>query len=144
MWRAGPSPGVTPAPDCRIGSNLADSRRVVNSGPAEVGAEVAARGAPLTARLRETHRKGEIPVMSWLRLTTVLALRSLRRPRLAADLLRVAWRFRARGWYRRFPFLPLPAPEYVEWRMHTAYGDHQAIPPAEDLERYARWVRRTS
>lgn len=82
--------------------------------------------------------------MSWLRLTTVLALRSLRRPRLAADLLRVAWRFRARGWYRRPPFLPLPAPEYVAWRMHTAYGDHHAIPPAEDLERYARWVGRTS
>lgn len=82
--------------------------------------------------------------MSWLRLGTVLALRSLRRPRLAADLLRVAWRFRARDWYRRFPFLPLPAPEYVEWRMHTAYGDPHALPPARDLERYARWVSRTS
>jgi hypothetical protein len=78
--------------------------------------------------------------MGWTRLSFALMLRSLRNPRLAVDLLRVAWRFRARGWYRRFPFLPLPARNYVRWRMHTAYGDHDAIPPAEDVERYARWV----
>jgi len=78
--------------------------------------------------------------VSWLRLTLALTLRSLRHPALAADLLRVAWRFRSRHWYRRFPFLPLPAREYVRWRMHTAYGDHDAVPPAEDVERYARWV----
>ena len=82
--------------------------------------------------------------MRWLRLTTALAGRALVRPRLARDLLRVAWRFRARHWYRRFPFLPLPSREYVAWRMHTAYGDHHAVPPAEDVERYARWVGRTS
>ena len=82
--------------------------------------------------------------MDWFRLSTVLAVRSLRRPRLATDLLRVAWRFRKRGWYRRVPFLPLPEREYVEWRMHTAYGDHDATPPVADLERYARWVGRTS
>ena len=78
--------------------------------------------------------------MSWPRLTLTLALRSLRHPALAADLLRVAWRFRSRHWYRQFPFLPLPAREYVRWRMHTAYGDHDAVPPADDVERYARWV----
>ena len=80
--------------------------------------------------------------MSWARLTFALALRAVRRPRLAADLLRVAWRFRARGWFRRFPFLPVPAREYVRWRMHTAYGDYDAVPPAEDVERYARWAAR--
>ena len=78
--------------------------------------------------------------MGWTRVTLELLLRSLRRPSLAIDLLRVAWRFRARAWYRRFPFLPLPARDYVRWRMHTAYGDHDAIPSAEDIERYARWV----
>jgi hypothetical protein len=80
--------------------------------------------------------------MRWLSLTLSLAARAVVSPTLAADLLRVAWRFRARGWYRRPPFLPLPAPEYVRWRMYTAYGDEQAIPPAEDLVRYARWVGR--
>lgn len=78
--------------------------------------------------------------MGWARVTIELLVRTLRRPALAADLLRVAWRFRARGWYRRFPFLPLPAREYVRWRMHTAYGDHDAVPSAAEVERYARWV----
>jgi hypothetical protein len=78
--------------------------------------------------------------MGWTRVTLELMLRALRRPTLGVDLLRVAWRFRARGWYRRFPFLPLPARDYVRWRMHTAYGDHDAIPTAAEVERYARWV----
>lgn len=82
--------------------------------------------------------------MGWIALTARLATRAAVRPRLAADLLRVAWRFRRRRWFARFPFLPLPAREYVEWRMHTAYGDHNAVPPAADVERYARWVGRTS
>ena len=78
--------------------------------------------------------------MGWTRVTLELMLRALRHPALAADLVRVAWRFRARGWYRRFPFLPLPARDYVRWRMHTAYGDHDAVPTAAEIERYARWV----
>ena len=82
--------------------------------------------------------------MSWLRLATTLAARAALRPPLARDLLRVAWRFRARGWYRRFPFLPLPPREYVRWRMYTAYGDEEAVPPAEDVVRYARWVGKQS
>ena len=80
--------------------------------------------------------------MSWTRVTLALMLRALRRPRLAGDLIRVAWRFRAREWYRRFPFLPLPARDYVRWRMYTAYGDDEAVPPVEDIERYARWAAR--
>ena len=80
--------------------------------------------------------------MSWLGLSLRLAARALVHPALAADLLRVAWRFRTRGWYRRFPFLPLPDRTYVAWRMYTAYGDHQAVPPLDDVVRYARWARR--
>ena len=60
--------------------------------------------------------------MGWLRLTLALVARAAVRPPLAADLLRVAWRFRSRHWYRHFPFLPLPSREYVRWRMYTAYG----------------------
>jgi len=78
--------------------------------------------------------------MGWTRVTLALVLRAIRSPRLAADLLRVAWRFRARTWYRRFPFLPLPERTYVRWRMHTAYGDDDAVPTADDIERYARWA----
>jgi hypothetical protein len=79
-------------------------------------------------------------VMSWSRLSLTLAGRSMLRPTLAVALLRVAWRFRSRDWYRRFPFLPLPDATYVRWRMYTAYGDYDAIPPAADVERYALWA----
>ncbi|NUQ21985.1 MAG: hypothetical protein HOQ09_13635 [Gemmatimonadaceae bacterium] len=79
---------------------------------------------------------------AWLRLSFALALRALRHPRVAADLLGVAWRFRSRRWWARPPFLPLPDAEYLRWRMHTAYGDHDAVPPAEDVVRYAKWAMR--
>lgn len=78
--------------------------------------------------------------MTWPRLVLQLTLAALRHPPLAVDLLRVAWRFRARGWYARFPFLPLPSQRYMRWRMHTAYGDPDTVPPASDIIRYARWV----
>jgi hypothetical protein len=71
-----------------------------------------------------------------------LTARAVINPRLALDLLRTVWAFRARGWYRRAPFLPLPSREYIRWRMHTAYGDEQAVPPSEDVVRFARWRRR--
>ena len=80
--------------------------------------------------------------MPSLRLVLALAARALLWPPLAIDLLRVAWRFRTRHWWRRPPFLPVPDRTYVRWRMHTAYGDEDAIPPAEDVIRYARWAAR--
>jgi hypothetical protein len=80
--------------------------------------------------------------MGWLRLSTSLALRSLRDPVTGMALLRVAWRFRRRGWWHRAPFLPLPDRTYLRWRMHTAYGEHDTVPPASDIVRYARWAVR--
>ena len=71
-----------------------------------------------------------------------LALRALRNPATGVALLRVASRFRPRGWWRRPPFLPLPDRTYVRWRMHTAYGEYNSVPPAEDVVRYARWAVR--
>ena len=80
--------------------------------------------------------------MSWSRLAVGLALRSIANPRVGIALVKVAWRFRRREWYKRIPFLPLPATEYVKWRMHTAYGRDDAVPPAADIIRYARWATR--
>ncbi|HEX4600435.1 MAG TPA: hypothetical protein VH116_03490 [Gemmatimonadales bacterium] len=80
---------------------------------------------------------------SWRALVARLALRASVNPRLALDLARLAWSFRARDWYRRPPFLPLPPREYVRWRMVTAYGDPDAVPPLEDVVRFARWRRET-
>lgn len=74
----------------------------------------------------------------------VLALipRAILSPSTAHALLVVAWRFRRNRWYVRFPFLPLPARDYVRWRMYTAYGDADAVPPVQDVIRYARWAAR--
>ena len=82
--------------------------------------------------------------MSLTRLTLALIGRSLKNPSVGVSLVRVAWRFRHRRWYSRFPFLPLPATTYLRWRMHTAYGRDDAIPPADDVVRYARWATRDS
>ncbi len=78
--------------------------------------------------------------MQWTRLSLSLAARGIRRPSTGVALIRVAWRFRRRGWWHRAPFLPLPSREYVRWRMHTAYGEHDVVPSADDVERYARWA----
>ena len=80
---------------------------------------------------------------SWSALATRLTLRAIVNPRLAVDLARLAWSFRARDWYRRPPFLPLPPRDYLRWRMFTAYGDEHAVPPLEDVVRFARWRRET-
>jgi hypothetical protein len=80
--------------------------------------------------------------MRWTRLSLRLALHAMLHPATGAALLRVAWRFRRREWWRRAPFLPLPAGDYLRWRMHTAYGDADTVPPADDVVRFARWAVR--
>jgi hypothetical protein len=80
--------------------------------------------------------------MPWPRLVLTLAGRSVGNPALGVALLRVAWRLRRRRWYRRPPFLPIPDRTYLRWRMLTAYGDPNAVPPADDIARYARWAVR--
>ena len=71
-----------------------------------------------------------------------LAARAALNPRTALDLLTLAWAFRRRAWWRQPPFLPLPDRTYLEWRLHTAYGEERALPPVEDVLRFARWRRR--
>lgn len=79
----------------------------------------------------------------WPGLALTLAGRALVSPRLAIDLLRTAWAFRRREWWRTAPFLPLPDRDYLRWRMYTAYGHHDAVPPADDVISFARWRRET-
>lgn len=69
-----------------------------------------------------------------------VVLAVLARPSLWPATLRAAWRFRSRNWYGRFPFLPLPAPEYLAWRLHTAYGSGERQPEAMEVIRYVRWT----
>jgi hypothetical protein len=63
-------------------------------------------------------------------------------PSLWFTALRQAGRLAEPGWWRRPPFLPLPAPDYLRFRMETAYGGAGDQPPApEDLVTYLRWCR---
>ena len=78
---------------------------------------------------------------SWRTLSFTLFGRAVANPRVAWELVALAWSMRRRRWYREPPFLPLPPGEYVRWRMYTAYGDEDAVPPAEDVLRVARWRR---
>ena len=49
---------------------------------------------------------------------------------------------RGPGWWRRPPFLPLPAPDYLRFRMETAYGGAgDQLPEPDDLVTYLRWCR---
>lgn len=78
---------------------------------------------------------------SWTALGLALFGRAIVNPRIAWELASLAWAMRRRGWYRTPPFLPLPPVEYVRWRMDTAYGDENAVPPVRDVLRFARWRR---
>jgi len=80
---------------------------------------------------------------TWTSLVLRLAGRALVNPRLAVDLLRTGWAFRRRQWWTRPPFLPLPDQTYLRWRMLTAYADENAVPPLDDVVRFARWRRET-
>ena len=81
---------------------------------------------------------------SWPSLAVRLAARGVVHPRLALDLLRTLWAFRRRDWWRRPPFLPLPDRDYLRWRMYTAYGDFDAVPSPQEVERYVRWAAATT
>jgi hypothetical protein len=103
-----------------------------------VGVSLSNFGCPVVAFAR----RGKILKVRWTALTLSLLLRGMINPRTGYALLTMAWRFRRRHWWRIPPFLPLPSAPYMQWRMHTAYGDHNAVPPASDVVRYARWAVR--
>ncbi|MBU6216825.1 MAG: hypothetical protein KGR17_09495 [Acidobacteria bacterium] len=71
----------------------------------------------------------------------------LRRVDLWPIAVRQSLRLAPRGWWRRAPFLPLPARDYLHFRMVTAYGgdgDPDLVPdadPADDLVTYLEWCR---
>lgn len=46
-----------------------------------------------------------------------------------------------RDWWRRRPHVPLPAREWMEFRMETAYGDRRARPSPEDTIAWLEWCR---
>ena len=64
----------------------------------------------------------------------------LRRPSLWLTALVKAGEFAPRGWWRRKPFLPLPDPKYLEFRLETQYGA-TGRPEAQHVIEYLEWCR---
>ncbi|MGD9996646.1 MAG: hypothetical protein AB7L17_06885 [Ilumatobacteraceae bacterium] len=48
----------------------------------------------------------------------------------------------APGWWRHRPFMPLPAPEYLRFRLITQYGDADHQPVPADVLNYLLWCKR--
>ncbi len=72
----------------------------------------------------------------------VLAL--IRRPDLWTTALRSALSMAGRGWWRRSPFLPLPDPGWLRFRLATAYGGEGRVDAdspfeAADLITWLEW-----
>jgi hypothetical protein len=64
-----------------------------------------------------------------------------RHPGLWATAARQVLVLAASGWWRRAPFLPLPDPAYLRFRLQTAYGDPAREPAPGDLVTYLHWCR---
>jgi hypothetical protein len=66
----------------------------------------------------------------------------VRHPSLWGTGIRQALVLAAPGWWRQRPFLPLPSPEYLRFRLQTAYGgEGDRAPDPDDLVTYLRWCR---
>lgn len=63
-----------------------------------------------------------------------------RRPGLWITALSQAFRLASPGWWRRAPFLPLPDPGYLRFRLETQYGSDRA-PEPDDVVTYLQWCR---
>ena len=64
------------------------------------------------------------------------------RPGLWSVAVRQVFRMAGRHWWRRWPFLPVPAPAYARFRAITQYGDPDAAPTVDDVVTWLSWVRR--
>jgi hypothetical protein len=64
----------------------------------------------------------------------------LAHPSLWAVALRQAARASRPRWWRRAPFLPIPDPDYLRFRLETQYGSG-GVPDPDDVVVYLRWCR---
>lgn len=73
----------------------------------------------------------------WPRVVAAVVLR----PGLWVTALRQILVLARPGWWRRRPWLPLPDPDYLAFRLVTAYGDPGRPPEPADVVTYLRWCR---
>ena len=71
-----------------------------------------------------------------------LARHLIRHPSHTPTLLRAGWRLRREGWWRRPPFLPLPAADYWDFRLTTVNGSSSVPLDPEAMVDAATWSLR--
>jgi hypothetical protein len=69
-----------------------------------------------------------------------VAVAVARRPDLWSTAVTQAFRLASPGWWRRAPFLPVPDPGYLRFRLETQYGSDRAPEPV-DVVTYLTWCR---
>ena len=70
-----------------------------------------------------------------------VAVAVARHPRLWPVALRQWRRTTPTGWWRRWPFLPVPSGEYLRFRVLTQYGDSDTRASGVDVVNYLAWCR---
>ena len=65
----------------------------------------------------------------------------LRHPSLWFTAVRQVLVLAPRGWWHRWPPLPLPDPAYLRFRLVTAYGTTDHAPEPDDVVTYLSWCR---
>ena len=81
---------------------------------------------------------GAPPRQWWWRAGGAVAARPGLWGTAAVQVIRLA----PRGWWRRWPPIPTPDPDYLRFRLVTAYGDPARAPAPEDVVTYLEWCRR--
>ncbi len=75
-------------------------------------------------------------------ITPAMAAAVAVRPRLWSTAIRAAFELAPRGWWKHRPHLPLPDPEWTNFRIVTAYGgDGSQSMRTEDLVAWLDWKR---
>ena len=53
--------------------------------------------------------------------------------KILAKLLEYGWFLRRKGWWYKFPFIPIPPTRYLLWRFETAWGIQSENPRVRDF-----------
>jgi len=81
---------------------------------------------------------GDQPLRQWLPVVFAVA----RTPQLWVTALRQTVRLAPRGWWHRWPLLPLPDHDYLRFRLQTMYGGEGRAPNPSDVIAYLSWCKR--
>jgi hypothetical protein len=65
-------------------------------------------------------------------------------PGLWSAALVQAVRLAPSGWWRRWPPLPRPDPDWMAFRLETQYGDERAVAEPGDIVAFLAWCRDTA